>query len=124
MLDLTPHHTATFFVALVALYLVVAWIMSRVFKLAGRPAWAAFVPVYNNWVLFEISGKPGWWVLFALIPYIGFLIYIVLYIIAMLELARRFGKSIMFAIFGLIIFAVIGFILLSTEQPKYRKPKL
>ncbi len=27
-----------------------------VFQKAGRPGWAAVIPFYNNWVLYEISG--------------------------------------------------------------------
>lgn len=121
MLDFTPAHKAIFIVALIAIYLVSSWIVGRVFRLADRPMWTAFVPVYNSWVLFEISGKPGWWSLFTLIPYFGFFVYFVLYIMAMLELAKKFGKSTQFAVFGLILFSIIGFILLSTERPKYKK---
>ena len=62
---------------------IVAW--WKTFTKAGRPGWAAIIPVYNYWVLFEISGKPGWWSLFSLlgvIPYLGWLIFLVLYIVA------------------------------------------
>lgn len=95
-----------------------AW---KVFEKAGRPGWAAIIPFYSTWVLFEISGKPGWWVLIALIPYIGSLIMFVMLIIAMLELAKRFGKSPTFAIFGLIIFQVIGFLMLGFGDATYNE---
>jgi len=100
----------------------------RVFQKAGRPGWAAIVPLYSSWVLFEISGKPGWWALISLlgvlhfIPFVGvvgILVYFVLYIVAMLELAKRFGKSTTFAIFGLIIFSVVGFLILGFGKAKY-----
>jgi hypothetical protein len=94
----------------------------KLFEKAGRPGWAAIVPLYNSWVLFEISGKPGWWVLIGLIPYLGWLILFVLTIIAMIELARRFDQSTMFAIVGLVIFQVVGFLILGFGDAEYRIP--
>lgn len=100
-------------------YLLVAWILGKVFVKAGRPMWPAFVPIYNTWVLMEVSGKPGWWALINFIPYLGQVVFFVLYIIAMLELAKRFGRSAVFAVFGLIIFPIIGFIMLAFGDSKY-----
>jgi hypothetical protein len=94
----------------------------RVFEKAGRPGWAAIIPLYNNWVLLEISGKPGWWALFALlsfIPIVGWIPYFVLYIIAMLELTKRFGKSPVFAVFGLILFSFVGLFILGFGKAEY-----
>lgn len=109
-------------VALVAgliLYLVVSFITSFIFKKAGRQAWEAYVPVYNTWVLLEISGKPGWWILVNFIPFVGSVIFFVLYIVAMLALAKRFGKGPLFAIFGLVLFSIIGMIILAFDKSTY-----
>lgn len=76
---------------LAVLVLVIAG-MWRVFTKAGRPGWAAIIPIYNGWVMFEIAGKPGWWVLLALVPFVN-IAGIVLAIIAYIELAKRFGKG-------------------------------
>ncbi len=108
------------FVIFIVIYLVTAFLLYRVFQKAGRPGWAGFVPVYNGWVLFEISGKPGWWVLFGLIPYLGGLIILVLSLLASLELAKRFGKSQVFAIFGLWLFSLVGYAILAFDSSKYQ----
>jgi hypothetical protein len=98
----------------------------KVFTKAGRPGWQAIIPIYNTWVLFEIAGKPGWWALLSLagiIPVIGFLgaiAFLVLYILAMLELAKRFGKSTTFAVVGLIIFNIVGLLILAFGPAKYQ----
>ncbi len=105
-----------FAIACTVVSLAGAW---KIFEKAGRPGWAAIIPFYSTWVLFEISGKPGWWVLIALIPYIGSLIVFVMLIIAMLELSKRFGKSTAFAISGLVIFQVIGFLILGFGDAIY-----
>jgi uncharacterized membrane protein YhaH (DUF805 family) len=105
-----------FVLACVIIAIAAAW---KLFEKAGRPGWEAIVPVYSTWVLFEISGKPGWWALVGLIPYVGWVILFVLYILAMLELAKRFGQTVTFAIFGLIVFQVIGFLILAFGDAKY-----
>jgi hypothetical protein len=99
--------------------------MWKVFQKAGRPGWAAIIPLYNYWVLFEIAGKPGWWVfgfLASIIPLIGWILPVVLEIIAVLEIAKRFSKSSVFAIFGLFLFGFIGFPMLGFGDAKYQVP--
>lgn len=100
-------------------YLVGAFLLGKVFQKAGRPMWPAFIPFYNLWIFFEIAGKPGWWVLINFVPFIGSVIYLILFVVASLELAKRFSKSAVFAIFGLIIFPIIGYAILAFDQSKY-----
>ncbi len=104
----------------IILYLIFSYILSRVFTKASKPAWAAYVPIYNGWVLFEIGGKPGWWVLAGLIPFIGGIIAFVLYIIVSLEIAKRFGKSSVFGVFGLWLFSLVGYTILAFDSSKYQ----
>lgn len=108
----------------VAIFLVVMIIgMWKTFEKAGEPGWKAIIPVYNTWTLMEISGKPGWWALITLIPYLGGLAFLVLDIIAMLQLAKNFGKSDAFAIVALILFPYVGFLMLGFGEAKYRGGK-
>ena len=51
---------------LIALFVIVA--MWKVFTKAGRPGWAAIIPIYNMYVWCKIVGRPGWWVILMLIP--------------------------------------------------------
>lgn len=107
--------------AVVVFEVVGVWV---VFKKAGRPGWAAIVPIYNFWVMFEIAGKPGWWALsflLVVIPFAG-LIPLILEIIALLEVAKRFGKSAVFAIFGLLLFGFVGWPMLAYGDAKYQVP--
>ena len=110
---------------LIILVLVVVSIVAmwKIFEKAGVEGWKAIIPVYNSWVLMEISGKPGWWALVSLVPYIGGLIFLVLYVMAMLELAKRFGKSQTFAIVGLVIFSFVGMLMLGFGKDKYTGSK-
>jgi hypothetical protein len=117
---------ATFVILmLIALVFAVVAIIAmwRIFEKAGEKGWKSLIPIYNSWILFEISGKPGWWALISLIPYVGSFVYLVLYILAALQLAKNFGKSQNFAIFGLIIFSVVGMLILAFGDAKYTGTK-
>ena len=50
------------------LYIVGFW---KIFDKAGKPGWAAIIPIYNLWVLLEVVGRPGWWIILFFI-FIGF----------------------------------------------------
>jgi len=83
--------------------------MWKVFDKAGRPGWAAAVPVYNLIVLAEITGKPAVWAILALFPCAGY----VLFLILCTELAKRFDKDvgygIILGVFAPIMFPILGF---------------
>ncbi len=52
------------------------------------------------------------------IPFVNFVIAIII----SLDLAKSFGKSVAFAIFGLIIFSVIGYLMLGFGDAEYKGP--
>ncbi len=126
----TPANAGLYFmIAVLALIFAVIGTIGlwKIFAKAGRPSWVAVVPIYNFWTFFEISGKPGWWALSLLviwIPFVGWIPLIVLYILATLELAKRFGKNENFAIVWLIIFSVIGLLALGIGNDQYKLTKL
>ena len=81
----------------------------KVFVKAGKPGWACIVPIYNAIVILEIAGRPLWWIILMLIPFVNFVIAI----IVMIDLAKRFGKGTGFgvglALLGFIFFPILGF---------------
>jgi hypothetical protein len=89
----------------------------KVFVKAGKPGWASIVPVYNNWVLFEIVGYQGWWSLLQLIPFVNFFVYILIFI-SYFKLAKSFGKSDFFAVMN-IFFPYICMLILGFGSAKY-----
>lgn len=101
--------------ALGVLMIIAMW---RVFTKAGQPGWAAIVPIYNTYVLFKIVGRPGWWVVLMFIPIVN----VVIAIIAMLDLARSFGKSGVFGFFGLVVFGFVGLFILGFGSARYLGP--
>jgi hypothetical protein len=92
--------------ALIVLIVAGLW---KTFTKAGKPGWAAIVPIYNLIILLEIAEKPLWWILLFLIPCVNLVFSIIVHI----EVAKKFGKSAGFgvglALLGFIFFPILGF---------------
>jgi hypothetical protein len=92
---------------LVAVLLIVA--LWKIFTKAGQPGWASLIPIYNVYIWCKIVGRPGWWVILMLIPFVNFIIAIILCI----DLAKSFGNGVGFglglAFLGIIFFPILGF---------------
>src|SRR6201996_7994509 len=58
------------------------------FKKAGRPGWTALVPVYNTFVMLEISERPRYWFFAQFIPVVGWFISLGI----LIEFIKVYGK--------------------------------
>lgn len=88
-----------------------------VFTKAGKPGWAAFVPIYNLVVLLEVVGRPLWWFVLFLIPGVN----VVALVIVMNDLSKSFGHDVGFTI-GLILLGVVFTWILWLGSSTYRGP--
>lgn len=61
----------------------------KLYVKAGRPAWEAFVPVYNAVILMKIINRPWWWTILLFVPIVNLIMFPVVWV----ETARSFGKS-------------------------------
>ncbi len=91
--------------------------MWRIFTKAGRPGWVALIPIYNTIVLLEIVGRPWWWLLLMLIPFVNFVVAFIIYN----DLAKSFGKGIGFML-GLVFLSFIFFPILGFGNARYLGP--
>ena len=98
--------------ALIILMIVGMW---KMFDKAGKPGWAAIIPIYNFIVMLEIAGKPIWWILLLMVPFVNFVIAILLY----LAIAERFGKGGGYAV-GLIFLPFIFLPMLGFGDATYQ----
>ena len=55
-------------IAWIVLYIVGAW---KVYEKGNQPGWACLIPFYNIYVLLKIVGRPGWWLILFLIPFVN-----------------------------------------------------
>ncbi len=93
-----------------AIFILVFAGMWKLFAKAGKPGWAAIVPVYNVIVMFEIVGKPFWQLILLFIPLANIYVMVTLYV----GLAKSYGKygfgnRLLVIMFGLFTLSAWGF---------------
>jgi hypothetical protein len=110
-----PSPFATIIALLITLVVIVA--MWKVFTKAGQPGWASIIPIYNVYIWCKIVGRPAWWIILLLIPFVNFIICIILCI----DLAKSFGKGAGFGI-GLFLLGFIFFPILGFGSAQYQGP--
>lgn len=97
------------FVIIVPLVVVVIAGMWKAFEKAGQPGWGCLVPFYNYYLFTVIAGRPGWWVVLLLLPYVNIIFLIIVFI----DIAKKFGKGtgygIGLALLGFIFWPMLGF---------------
>ena len=117
-----PSPVSTIVGLLIALFLIVA--MWKVFTKAGQPGWASIIPIYNLYVWCKIVGRPWWWILLMLIPFVNFIILIILCI----DMAKSFGKGAGFGIglafLGIIFWPILGFGSAQYQGPAVAQPAI
>lgn len=92
--------------------------MWATFSKAGKPGWAAIIPIYNIYVLLKVAGRPGWWLILWIIPIVNFIISIIVAI----DVAKAFGKGGAFGFFMLWLLGFIGYPVLGFGSAQYRGP--
>ena len=113
----------------IAIAVVAAIGMWKVFTKAGEKGWKSIIPVYNMYTLCKIIGVNPWWILIVFlssivtfIPIIGVLaamaIVIYLNILVAKSTANAFGKDTGFAI-GLYFLSPIFYCILGFGEAKY-----
>lgn len=100
--------------AYIAVTIICLW---KIFKKAGRPGWAAVIPFYNMYVLFEISGMNGWLSLLMYVPAAN----IIVLVLQSLKLAKAFNKGTGYAV-GLILLNWFFMLPLGFSSDEYIKP--
>jgi signal peptidase I len=82
----------------------------KLFEKANVAGWKSLIPFYSEYCVMKLVGKPGWWIVYLLIPIVNIFAYYIL----VFDLLRCFGKSslmsqllILFAAF--IYLPVLGF---------------
>jgi ABC-type sulfate transport system permease subunit len=114
-----PQWVSTVGPGLMIVWLVIAVViiaaMWKVFQKAGKPGWAAIVPIYNTVVMLDIVKRPLWWILLLLIPFVN----IIFSIILMNDIAKAFGKGIGFTL-GLIFLPFIFWPILGFGNAQYQ----
>ena len=103
-----------FWLAVIVVMIAGMW---KVFAKAGKPGWAAIVPIYNTIVMLEIVGRPIWWIVLLFIPFVNFVVWIII----ALDLAKSYARSTGFGL-GLIFLPFIFYLILGFGPATYVGP--
>ncbi len=87
----------------------------RAFRKAGRPGLLFVIPILNLVNLFDLAGKPLWWLLLLLVPGVN----VIVLLFALAAFAHRFGHGTLFAI-GLLVLPPVFWFLLGFDNSQYR----
>lgn len=86
---------------------------------AGIPGWGAVIPIYNIYLIFKIGGLSLIWMLGLLVPVVN--IAILLWVA--FRVSDAFGYGILMGLFGLFLFAPIGFLIIGFDSSTYHRPR-
>ena len=89
----------------------------KIYEKAGKPGWAAIIPIYNIIVLLEIVGKPIWWIFLFIVPCVNF----VFLIWTINLLSKSFGQSEGFTV-GLLLLGIVFYPILAFGNYQYLGP--
>ena len=110
------------YIAIAVFEIAALW---KVFVKAGQPGWAAIIPIYNLYILLKVIGRPAWWLLLfivgIIVPFVGWILLIVISIIIAIDLARSFAKSSGFAV-GLFLLPFVFIPILGFGESRYAGP--
>lgn len=101
---------------LAVLVLIVASLW-KIFTKAGKPGWAAIIPFYNMIVLLQIVGRPVWWFVLLLIPFVN----IIFSIIVAHDTSKSFGRGVGTTLL-LVFLPFIGYPILAFGSATYVAP--
>ncbi|WP_194397465.1 DUF5684 domain-containing protein [Microbacterium atlanticum] len=86
------------------LYVWTALALSAVFGKSGEEPWKAWVPVLNSAVVLRLAGLSPWLLLLALVPFLGWIPLVVVFVLAYYRLSVAFGFGA-----GMTVLAVLAF---------------
>ena len=102
------------YVILLIILLMGIW---RMFEKGGIPGILGLIPIVNIFFLAKLAGKPMWWALLFMIPFVN----VVIAILILIGIAERFGRGIGTAL-GLVFLTPIFFCILGYGSAEYSGP--
>lgn len=123
-------------VLILALVCLVIMVVSnwKIFEKAGQPGWAAIVPYYNTYVLYEMLNMQQWFVVYLVSVLAGIfvsgilatmagLVTFGLFVYGNINLAKAFGKDQGFVV-GLTLLPIVFYPILAFGDAEYQPENL
>ncbi len=97
----------------------------KIFEETGHASWMSFVPVYNYYIWLQIIGKPVWWFIFLLIPFINyFMVFLMVVETAKCYKKYDLGNQALAAVFPFIYLPYLGLSSKETYLDPKDRPKI
>jgi Family of unknown function (DUF5684) len=75
-------------------YIFTSWCLQKIFEKLSMPdSWMAWVPIVQTVKTFQAGDKNPWLLLLILIPIVGPIAFIVFYVMAFMNIAKKLGKA-------------------------------
>jgi len=91
----------------------------KLFEKAGKPGWAALVPIYNTIIILQIINKPWWWLLLMIIPFFGLIWAVWSTNLFVMSYGKDVAYTIGFILLPFIFVPLLGF----DKEAKYTHPE-
>lgn len=98
-----------YFFFILAVWLISAIGLWKMFEKAGKPGWAAIIPIYNIIIILEITGNPIWWLIMLFIPFVNIFFSIMLLNALAKSFGQGVGTTLLFIFLPFIGFPMVGF---------------
>jgi len=119
MLELGAILGVVFLTGSIVLLIVAIAGMWKTFHKADLPGWAVLVPIYNWYLMLQISKMPVWWLVVFCIPGVG----LVPHFLTSLKIAQGFGKTGAFGV-GVALLPFIFFVILGFGSANYEADRI
>ena len=106
-----------FVITIIAICILTIVGMWKTYQKAGQKGWKSIIPIYNLIVMMRIIKRPVWFVLLMFVPYVNIVINVIIYN----DMAKSFGKGVLFTI-GLIFLPFIFYPILGFDKSTYTAP--
>jgi hypothetical protein len=78
-------------------------------KLKVQNAWLAFIPIANIYLMTQMAGREWWWTLLCLIPFVGFIFAIILWVDILKKLGKNPWMVLVLIFFGFVYLPILAF---------------
>ncbi len=78
--QMQPAFFAVYWLLWLAIYVYFALCLMTIANKTGTPnSWFAWIPILNLYLMCKIAGRPGWWLILLLIPFLNIVIGIIIW---------------------------------------------
>jgi signal peptidase I len=103
-------HILTVYLISILIVFLPSFGLAKMFQKAGVPAWKAYIPFYNTWIMQDLAKRPKHWVFWQFIPVVGWFISPGIFIEFVKLFGRfSFGEHTLAALFAPFYFPYLGY---------------